>query len=63
MKLKFILNLHRRIELKEIKLLIPKILRSYKKFTWNMKFGEKKNTCEKKRLKYEFKFKVKVFFS
>ena len=34
MKLKFIINLHRRIELKEIKLLIPKILRIYNKFAW-----------------------------
>ena len=35
MKLKSIINLHRSIELKEIKLLIPKILRIYNKFAWN----------------------------
>ena len=34
MKLKSIINLHRRIELKEIKVLIPKILRIYNKFAW-----------------------------
>ena len=34
MKLKSIINLHRRIELKEIKLLVPKILRIYNKFAW-----------------------------
>ena len=48
MKLKFIINLHRMIELKEIKLLIPKILRSYKKFTWKDEIWREKNTCEKK---------------
>ena len=48
MKLKLIINLHRRIELKEIKLFIPKILRSYKKFTWNDEIWREKNTCEKK---------------
>ena len=47
MKLKSIINLHRRIELKEIKLLIPKISRISNKFTWTDKFL-KKNTCEKK---------------
>ena len=34
MKLKSIINLHRRIKLKEIKLLVPKILRNYNKFAW-----------------------------
>ena len=34
MKLKSIINLHRRIELKEIKLLVHKILRIYNKFAW-----------------------------
>ena len=34
MKWKIILNLHRRIELKEIKLLVPKILRIYNQFAW-----------------------------
>ena len=34
MKLKLIINLHKRIELKEIKLLVPKILRIYNKFAW-----------------------------
>ena len=49
MKLKSIINLHRRIELKEIKLLIPKILRIYNKFAWkdeieiNENFDTKKN--------------------
>ena len=63
MKLKFIINLHRRIELKETKLLIPKISRIYNKFTWmdeiwGKKIHVKKGYCslkgKKKRLKYEF---------
>ena len=72
MKLKFIINFHRRIELKEIKLLIPKILRIYNKFAWkdeickNKKYIWKKGhrflKGKKNSLKYKFKFKAKVFF-
>ena len=71
MKLKLIINLHRRIELKEIKLLIPKISKIYNKFTWTDEIWKKKYMWKKghrslkgkkKRLKYEFKLKVKFFF-
>ena len=59
MKLKSIINLHRRIELKEIKLLIPKILRIYNKFTWkyeieiNQNFDTKniKNSSPTRKIK------------
>ena len=70
MKLKFIINLHRRIELKEIKLLIPTISRIYNKFTWTDEIWKKIHVKKrspffkrkKKRLKYEFKLKAKFFF-
>ena len=48
MKLKSIINLHRRIELKEIKLLIPKILRIYNKFAWKDEIEINENFDTKK---------------
>ena len=59
MTLKSIINLHRRIELKEIKVLIPKILRIYNKFAWKDEIEINQNFDTKNILNSSRKRKIK----
>ena len=59
MKLKLIINLHRRIELKEIKLLVPKILRIYNKFAWKDEIEINQNFDTKNILNFSPSRKIK----
>ena len=53
MKLKSIINLHRRIELKEIKVLISKILRIYNQFAWKDEIAINQNFHTKQNLEFQ----------